>query len=111
MPFEIFQNQRSKKFYFRLKAGNGESIFQSQAYETKSKVKRAIQSVIKNAESETRFEVRKSKNGQDYFVLTAKNGQSLGRSETYKSRSGLKNGIKSVMKNAATGVVKDVSNN
>jgi uncharacterized protein YegP (UPF0339 family) len=54
------------------------------------------------------FDRRKAKDGQDYFVLKAGNGEIIGKSEMYKSAAGMENGIKSVMKNAK-GATKDLT--
>lgn len=51
-----------------------------------------------------KFRVRLAKNGEEYFVLTAANGQVLMKSETYKSRKGVNKGIDSVKRNAAIAV-------
>ncbi len=47
-----------------------------------------------------KFELKKAKNGEFYFNLKASNGETILTSETYKSRRGALNGIKSVQKNA-----------
>ena len=47
-----------------------------------------------------KFELKASKNGQFVFNLKASNGEIILTSEMYKSKSGAKNGIKSVMVNA-----------
>ena len=47
-----------------------------------------------------RFEIRKSHDGQYYFVLFAKNGKIIARSEEYISKEGCENGIKSVKESA-----------
>ncbi len=46
-----------------------------------------------------KFTIAKSSKGTFRFNLTAKNGQVILSSESYKSSSGCKNGIKSVQKN------------
>jgi uncharacterized protein YegP (UPF0339 family) len=46
--FEITQD-KAGKYRFRLKAGNGEIIAVSEAYETKVSAKNGIESVKKNA--------------------------------------------------------------
>ncbi len=106
-----FEIKRAKdgQFYFNLKAGNGEIILTSEMYKQKASAENGIESVRKNAQDENRFEVRKAKNGQDYFVLKATNGQEIGRSEMYKSSSGCKNGIQSVQNNAPEAKVVDLS--
>lgn len=91
--------------YFVLKAGNGETILQSEGYKTRTSCANGIESVRKNAKDESRFECRKARNGKQYFVLKAANGQEIGRSQMYKSDSGCRNGIKSVARNAATAPV------
>ena len=108
MPFEIFKG-KSGKFYFRLKARNGEIILQSEGYAAKAGAKGGVQSVINNASDDARFEERETKNGDPYFVLKAKNGEVIGRSEFYKTRQGMRNGMKSVRNNAKEGVVKDIT--
>lgn len=109
MPFELFKNDNTGKFHFRLKAKNGETILTSEAYSGKAGAENGIKSVMENAKNEGRFERRESKNGQGYFVLKASNGQVIGQSEMYKSDSGLKNGIKSVQTNAQEGTIKDLT--
>ena len=110
MPFEIFKSDKSGKFYFRLKAGNGEIILQSEAYEQKAGVQNGVESVINHAQADSNYERKTAKDGQDYFVLKASNGQVIGKSEMYKSKAGMENGIASVKKNASTGsVVKDLT--
>ncbi len=106
MPFELFQSEKTGKFHFRLKARNGETILQSQAYNQKAGAQNGIKSVINNASPEC-IECLKAKDGREYFVIKAKNGEVIGKSQMYKSRSGISNGIKSVVKNASEAVVKD----
>ena len=59
------------------------------------------------------FQIKNSKDGQQYFVLKAPNGETILVSETYKSSAGVRNGIKSVMTNCkrkgAFSKFKDVS--
>jgi uncharacterized protein YegP (UPF0339 family) len=50
-----------------------------------------------------------SNDGRDYFVLTAANGQIIGKSPMYKSKSGCGNGMKSVASSAADASVADES--
>jgi len=102
--FVVFTG-KDGKHYFRLKAGNGEVIFNSQGYASRKSCMNGIESVRKNAQDADRFEVRAAKDGRAYFVLKASNGQEVGRSQMYKSDSGCRNGMKSVAKNAADGAV------
>ncbi|GHC40106.1 YegP family protein [Roseibacillus persicicus] len=106
--FEVFQSESTGKFYFRLKAGNGEVILQSQAYKDKSGALNGVESVKKNGASEDNFETKEAANGKGYFLLKAGNGQTIGQSQQYKTASGLKNGIQSIIKNSG-GEVKDLT--
>jgi uncharacterized protein len=49
--YELYQDA-SSKYRFRLKAGNGEIIASSEAYESKASALNGIDSVKRNADSE-----------------------------------------------------------
>jgi uncharacterized protein YegP (UPF0339 family) len=98
--FELKQAQNGK-FYFNLKASNGQIILSSEMYESSAAAENGIESVKKNAVSEARYERKKSNKGDDYFVLKAGNGEPIGKSEMYQSAAGMENGIQSVKSNAA----------
>jgi uncharacterized protein YegP (UPF0339 family) len=87
------------KFFFNLKASNGQIILSSEMYESKSAAQNGIESVKKNAPDDARYDRRTASNGDPYFVLRAGNGEPIGRSETYKSTAAMENGIESVKKN------------
>ncbi len=91
---------KDQKFYFNLKAANGEVILQSQGYASKDTCLNGIESVRKNCIDPKHFEVKTAANGETYFVLNATNGQIIGKSETYKSKASCENGMASVTKNA-----------
>ena len=106
--FELFQSEKTEKFHFRLKAGNGEQILQSQAYKSKAAAMNGIQSVATNGVNEDAFEVKEASNGKHYFVLKAANHQVIAQSQQYKSEASCQGGIKSVIKNAQS-KVKDLT--
>jgi len=95
------------KFYFNLKAGNGQTILTSEMYESKGGASSGIDSVKRNAPDDKRYERKKSAQGEPYFVLKAGNGEQLGRSENYSSEPAMENGIESVKENAPTATVED----
>jgi len=99
--FEIYKNKKSQQFHYRLKAANGQVILQGRSYETKKESARAIESVLLNGNDESRYEVKESADGEKFFILTSSTGEVIGRSQHYKSESGLKNGIMSVGNNIA----------
>ena len=106
--FEIYQDKRGE-YRFRLKAGNGEIILASEGYKRKSSAKNGIESVRKNAKSDSRFERKTTKSGKAMFNLRAGNNQVIGTSEAYNSDSARDNGIKSVMKHAPTATVDNLT--
>ncbi|MCI5059505.1 MAG: YegP family protein [Alphaproteobacteria bacterium] len=55
------------------------------------------------------FQLKKAKNDQYYFVLTAKNGQVIAQSEMYNSKDAAQNGIESVKTNAPVAEMDDQS--
>lgn len=106
-----FELKRSKddKFYFNLKAGNGQVILSSQRYGARADAEGGIESVRTNAASPQRFERKTAANGDPYFVLKAANGQVIGKSEMYSSSSAMENGISSVQTNAPEAGLSDVT--
>ncbi|MBO5348165.1 MAG: YegP family protein [Lachnospiraceae bacterium] len=103
-------------FKFDLKAGNGEVIATSEVYTTEAACKNGIESVKKNAavagvEDQTvegfekvkhpKFEMYEDNAGEFRFRLKATNGEVIATSEGYKAKASCKNGIESVVKNAA----------
>ena len=110
MAFELFQSEKTGKYHIRLRARNGQIVLSGEAYNQKSGAQNGIQSIIKNtADGDGQFERLKSKNGDPYFVLKAKNGEVIGKSEMYSSNSAMNKGIASVIKNAQAGVIKDLT--
>jgi uncharacterized protein len=97
------------KFFFNLKASNGQIILSSEMYESKSAAQNGIESVKKNAGDDARYDRRTAANGDPYFILKAGNGEQIGRSETYKSSAALENGIESVKANAPDAQIADTA--
>jgi uncharacterized protein YegP (UPF0339 family) len=93
--FETFRGIDSK-YYFHLKANNGQIVLQSQGYSTKAGATNGIASVKTNGTIGTRYEVRAAADGQFYFVLKAANGAVIGRGELYVSRSNAERGVQVV---------------
>ena len=105
--FQIFQGKDGQD-YFRLKAGNGETILSSEGYKSKASCDNGIASVRKNCVDENCFEKKETASGNFRFNLKSTNGQVIGSSQNYKSESGRNNGIKSVAKNAPDAKVVEV---
>jgi uncharacterized protein len=106
--FEIKKGSGGQ-YRFNLKAGNGEIILSSEQYQSKQGAEKGIESVKTNAPNDSRYERKESSGGQPYFVLKAANGEQIGRSEIYSSKSAMENGIESVNKNAPTAATEDLT--
>jgi uncharacterized protein YegP (UPF0339 family) len=106
--FEL-KKAKDGQFMFNLKAANGQVILTSELYKTKASAENGLESVRKNSAREGAFEVKSNSKGEPYFILKATNGQEIGRSEYYSSKSAMENGIESVKKNAPDAKVDDVT--
>ncbi|NRA52450.1 MAG: YegP family protein [Phaeodactylibacter sp.] len=109
MKFEIFQSENNEKFYFRLKAKNGQVILSSQGYANKSGAKNGIESVKKNSSNDDAFDRKEASNGKFHFNLLAANKQIIGSSQMYAAKSGMEKGIESVKTNAPEATIEDLS--
>jgi uncharacterized protein len=97
----------NKEYQFNLKAGNGEIILTSEGYTQKASCHKGIESVKTNSQDDSRFERKIAVNSKDYFVLKARNGEIIGKSQMYSSKSAMENGIASVKQNAPTAEIID----
>lgn len=104
--FEI-TTRSNGEFQFNLRAGNGQVILTSEGYQTKASCLNGVESVRKHSEQEAFFDRLVAKDGRPYFTLTAGNGQVIGHSQMYSSRTARDNGIDSVMLNAPSALVID----
>ncbi|MDH1298832.1 YegP family protein [Achromobacter sp. GD03932] len=95
------------QYMFNLKAGNHEVILTSERYTTKTSAQDGIASVRQNSPIDERYQRKTATDGSPYFMLTAVNGQAIGRSEMYSGTASRDNGIASVKVNGLSTVVKD----
>jgi len=103
----IITRRVDKEYQFNLKAGNGEIILTSEGYVQKVSCRKGIESVKANAQEDCRYDKRTAVNGKAYFVLKAKNGEIIGKSQLYSSKSDMENGIASVKFNAPAAEIID----
>jgi uncharacterized protein YegP (UPF0339 family) len=95
--FETFTGMDGK-YYFHLIAGNGQKILQSQGYTSASGAATGIASVRTNGAMDSQFVVLEAQDGEWYFDLVAKNGQTIGTSEMYVSESNAQRAVLAVEK-------------
>ena len=94
-------------FHFNLKAGNGEIVLTSEAYNSKAACENGMESVRKNASEDSNYDRKESAIGKPYFNLKAANHQVIGTSEIYSSTASRDKGIESVKNNAAEATIDD----
>ncbi|REC45738.1 YegP family protein [Chryseobacterium sp. 5_R23647] len=99
--------RKNDEYQFNLKAGNGEIILTSEGYTTKANYHKGIESVRINSQDDSRYDRRVAVNEKDYFVLKARNGEIIGKSQYYRSKSSMEIGIDSVKTNAPTAEIVD----
>jgi len=100
MGFDVFKSDKNGKYYFNLKAKNGQVILASQGYADMSGVKSGIASVKRNAANADNFTIKNSTDGKCFFNLIAGNNQVIGHSQVYSSKDSANKGIASVRENA-----------
>lgn len=105
--FEIFSGKDSK-YYYCLKAANGEAIMKGRGYNSKPGIIHSIANVISEAGEETRFSRKTAANGQFFFQLRAKSGRIIGWSELYQTRQGRDKGIRAVQRAVQHGRIIDL---
>jgi uncharacterized protein YegP (UPF0339 family) len=105
--FEYFTN-KNDRYYFRLKAKNGQIILASQWYESKQSCLNGIESVKTNGKDLAQFELKNATDWSFYFVLKAVNNQIIGTSQMYTTKQSCENWIESVMTNAPDSPIMEV---
>ena len=108
MSYEL-NKSANNKFFFNLKSGNGQTILNSEMYESKASALSGINSVQTNCINADRYTKNTSSNGKHYFTLKAGNHQIIGNSQMYESEASRDNGIESVKNNAPDAAVDDQS--
>lgn len=103
----VLSGPNSGQYRFVLKAGNNETILNSERYVTKAGAQNGIQSVRTNSPNDDRYVRKNATNGSPMFNLKAANGEIIGTSETYSSTAARETGIASVKANGPTAPVDD----
>ncbi|MBX7114928.1 MAG: DUF1508 domain-containing protein [Myxococcaceae bacterium] len=82
--FEVFKGVDAR-YYFNLKAANGQVMLQSQAYTSKASANNGVSSVQTNGANVFRYQVLEAADGRVYFVLRAANGEVIARSALFET--------------------------
>ena len=95
------------QFHFSLHAADGASVLRSETYTTLASAKNGIESVRKNAGTDSRYVFEKSANGKTYFNLKAANGQIIGSSPLFADPHGARQAADTVRHHAATAPLRE----
>jgi uncharacterized protein YegP (UPF0339 family) len=106
--YQIFKSEKDNQFYFRLRAGNGEIILQSEGYTSKQNCENGIESVRRHSPYDQNYN-RKDITGNYTFSLEANNGEIIGIGESYTTRQAREDGITSVKNNGPKSPVEDLT--
>lgn len=96
----VITQRINDEYQFNLKDANENIILMSEGYIQKASCHKGIESVKLNAQEDSRYERKVSVNNKDYFVLKARNGEIIGKSQLYNSKIAMEDGINSVKTNA-----------
>lgn len=105
----LISRSTDEQFYFNLLSGSGERILTSERYDARQSVDTGIASVKLNAPVDQQYHRRTDAQGMPYFVLKAKNGEIIGKSESYSSTAAMERGIHSVMSNAPLATIEEAN--
>ncbi len=108
--FQLYKDTAGEFRFRLLSRGNLENILHStEGYSSKQMCQWGIESVKRNCRIDSRYQRKQASNGQYYFVLTAANGEQLGRSEYYTTKAAMENGIAAVKRDAPGAPVEDLT--
>lgn len=93
--FETFQGLDGH-YYFSMTAANGQNVLRSQGYTKLASAQNGIASVVANGNDKRQFDIKQATNGDWYFNLRAANGEIIGTSELYVSKSNAERGARTV---------------
>jgi uncharacterized protein YegP (UPF0339 family) len=109
LKFETFQDA-GKKYRWRLKATNGQTIATSgQGYSDKRDCKSAIDRIKKDAATKLTFETYQDAEHKYRWRLKATNGQTIATSQGYKDRRDCENSIDVIKKGAEKARVEEAA--
>ncbi|WP_027378722.1 YegP family protein [Chryseobacterium daeguense] len=103
----VITQRINNEYQFNLKSGNGEIILTREGYVQKASCHKGIESVRMNSQDDSRYDRRVAINGKNYFVLKARNGEIIGKSQYFSSKTAMENGIHSVKSNAPLAEIVD----
>lgn len=85
--FNLWRTESDGQYRFHLVAGNKNILLTSEGYTTRTNAINGLLSVIANGVDPAQYEVAVAKNGKHFLRLRATNGQIIGFTQLYASKS------------------------
>lgn len=104
--FQIIRAE-NKKYYFRLRTGDGDILLRSEGYNIRAGAEKGIDIVRTSVYHDDRFKRRMSLEGKYYFEIVTIDGDILGTGKLYESLQGCDNGIFAVKDLAPKAVIEN----
>ncbi|RKS96666.1 YegP family protein [Chryseobacterium defluvii] len=102
----VITQRINKEYQFNLKKGN-DIILMSEGYVQKASCHKGIESVRINSQDDSRYDRRVAVNEKHYFVLKARNGEIVGKSQYYIIKSSMEKAISTIKSIAPTAEIFD----
>ncbi|MFT6916369.1 MAG: hypothetical protein ACJAWL_002704 [Motiliproteus sp.] len=101
MKIILKKSQAKEPFTFAFMDDSGKTLVKSENYAARKSCVNGVESVRKNSQFDSRYELLESKNGKFYFNIKASNGQVVGTSTLFAS-AGERSEVISLLKEHAT---------
>jgi len=83
MTITLRKSEAKEPFTFIYVNAEGKTIVKSENYAQKASAKNGIESVRKNCQEDSRYELKESSNGKPFFNIKSTNGQIVGTSALF----------------------------
>ena len=87
MTINLRKSDAKEPFTFIFVNAEGKTIVKSENYAQKASAKNGIESVKKNCQEDSRYEMKESSNGKSFFNIKSTNGQVVGTSALFADDS------------------------
>ena len=83
MTINLRKSDANEPFSFIFVNAEGKTIVKSENYSQKTSARNGIESVRKNCQDDSRYEMKVSSNGKSFFNIKSTNGQIVGTSALF----------------------------
>ena len=87
MTINLRKSEAKEPFSFIFVNAEGKTIIKSENYAQKASAKNGIESVKKNCQEDSRYELKESSNGKAFFNIKSTNGQIVGTSALFENEA------------------------